>query len=423
MNYNEKLKFDVDNCVKCGTCRPVCPTFNAGLTEGAAARGKIALIDFKNIGLIDGKGVAFNKHMVDCTLCGACTEVCPHNIETPLLVMKERGDLIQGSLKGRIKGFVLSKVLGSKKLKDFLFSLLKIVRPLIFKSKDYGLESRFPIPVLNHKRLIPKLPNKDFLKTARAIDGRKSKDGVEPKRVGFFSGCGINYIVPNVGESTLNVLEDAGVEVVTPQDQLCCGMPAQAHGLRQEALDFAKENVRIFNDLKLDYIVTSCATCGHSLKNMYGELIEDTDDENLKKDFKNFSSKVRDITELLIDDLEFIQRSVGGNKSVTIHDPCHLARGQGIKSEPRELLVSGGYKIAEMENSERCCGLGGGLTFSDYDMSKTITDEKSKNIEATEAEVVATGCPGCMVQIQDGLNRNGIDKKVVHFVELLDKYR
>lgn len=418
--YNDRLQFDIDNCVKCGTCRPVCPTFNAGLTEGAAARGKIALIDFKNKDLIDGKGRAFNKHMVDCTLCGACVEVCPHNIETPLLVMKERGDLIKGSLKGRLKGYLLNNILGSKKIKDFAFTLIRLTSFIFFKTKEHGMESRFPIPVLNAKRLIPKLPKKDFLKIARTVSGRVGGDGLKPKRVGFFSGCGINYIVPNVGESTLNVLENAGVEVVTPLDQLCCGMPAQAHGLRDEALDFAKENVRIFNDLKLDYIVTSCATCGHSLKEMYGELVQDTDDESLKKDFKNFSSKVRDITEFLVDDLNFTQRTVGNNQSVTVHDPCHLARGQGIKNQPRELLKGGGFEITEMENSDRCCGLGGGLTFSDYDMSKTITDEKSRNIKATGADIVATGCPGCMVQIQDGLNRNGLNKKVVHFVELLD---
>lgn len=411
-NYLDKLKFNIDDCVKCGTCRPVCPTFNAGLTEGASARGKIALADFKEKGLVDGTSVTFKKHMIDCTLCGACEEVCPQNIKIPLIVMKQRGDILRNSFSGKIKAFLLSSVLRSKILKNISFLILKMFTPILFRKKQFGLESRFPLPVLNSKRLIPEPPKKDFLETVRTVEGRAGDKGVEnPVKVGFFSGCGINYIVPHVGESTLNVLENAGVSVVTPLNQLCCGMPAQAHGLRIEAIEFAKENVQIFNDLDLDYIVTSCATCGHSLKSMYNELIEDCGDENLINDFKKFSSKVRDITELLVDDLNFPQRGINFKESVTVHDPCHLGRGQGVTSQPRNLLAQAGYKVKEMTDSDRCCGLGGGLTFSDYDMSKIVTNEKSNNIVATGADIVATGCPGCMVQIQDGLNRNGINKQ------------
>jgi Fe-S oxidoreductase len=138
---------------------------------------------------------------------------------------------------------------------------------------------------------------------------------------------------------------------------------------------------------------------------------------------ENLSSRVKDITELLAGQFSY----KGGEKTgpdrdgvvVTYHDPCHLGRAQGIRDEPRELLERSGMTFKEMKNPCKCCGLGGGLTFTNYDLSMEIAKNKVEDIKGTGAQVVATACPGCIIQLKDGLHRFGVNAKVVHLVELL----
>ena len=215
------------------------------------------------------------------------------------------------------------------------------------------------------------------------------------------------------------MIEKAGASVIVPLDQHCCGMPALGMGDIETAKSLALKNLEAFEQYELDYITTACATCGDGLRRRFKELLGDEYPERVNA----FCSKVRDITELLVNELEFeISTSHiphPTSQLVTYHDPCHLNRGQGIKDAPRELIEISGARFKEMSHPCRCCGLGGSFNITDYDFSMEIARSKAEDIKNTGADIVATACPGCMIQIKDGLHQIGVKAKVLHVVELL----
>ncbi|MEK6560598.1 MAG: heterodisulfide reductase-related iron-sulfur binding cluster, partial [Nitrospirota bacterium] len=242
-------------------------------------------------------------------------------------------------------------------------------------------------------------------------------------KVGFFAGCLINYVMPDIGLASLKVLEKAGADVIVPHGQTCCGMPAISMGDFEDAKALALKNLEVFEAHDLDFITTSCATCTDGLKRKFRQLLEDEGPE-MKKRVDVFCGKVRDITDLLVNELKLtavmsdLKTSEGG-AVVTYHDPCHLRRGLGIKDEPRELIEIAGFRIKEMKHPCRCCGLGGSFSITNYELSTEINMLKAEDIKGTGAEIVATACPGCMVQLRDGLHKIDARVDVKHVVELL----
>jgi len=182
-------------------------------------------------------------------------------------------------------------------------------------------------------------------------------------------------------------------------------------------------NLEVFEAHDLDFITTSCATCTDGLKNKFRKLLEDEGPE-MKRRVDVFCGKVRDITDLLVNELK-LPASMSDLKVsedgavVTYHDPCHLRRGLGIKDEPRELIETAGFRIKEMKHPCRCCGLGGSFSITNYDLSSEINMLKAEDIKGTGAEIAATACPGCMVQLRDGLHKIDARVEVKHIVELL----
>ena len=227
-------------------------------------------------------------------------------------------------------------------------------------------------------------------------------------------------MLPNIGDASLKLLEKAGASVVVPLEQRCCGMPALGMGAVETAKSLALKNLEAFEQYELDYITTACATCGDGLKRRFKELLSDEYQERVEA----FSEKVRDITELLVNELNFMGAARHSPLTthysiVTYHDPCHLRRGQDIADEPRKLIEMSGAKLKEMSHPCRCCGLGGSFNITDYDFSMEINRKKAEDIKNTGAQIVATACPGCMIQIKDGLHQLGANTKVVHVIELL----
>ncbi|MFQ5901224.1 MAG: (Fe-S)-binding protein, partial [Thermodesulfobacteriota bacterium] len=185
----------------------------------------------------------------------------------------------------------------------------------------------------------------------------------------------------------------------------------------------AKRVVEVFERLNVDFITTACASCGIALKHHLTELLEDEDEETRNK-AKALGKKVRDITELLVNELGYSKtihdpRSTIHNKIVTYHDPCHLCRSQKINEEPRSLIETAGARLKEMSDPSRCCGLGGTFSLENYELSMEINREKTEAIKETGADIVVTACPGCIIHLRDGLHRAGFDTEVRHVVELL----
>jgi glycolate oxidase iron-sulfur subunit len=211
-----------------------------------------------------------------------------------------------------------------------------------------------------------------------------------------------------------------------PQQSRCCGMPQIANGKLDTARQLAAFNVRVFEQYKCDYIISDCASCSSALaaKNMEF-LFQGT---SFLKTALEFSAKVMDLTKFLADVLEMKfgfddSKQTQEPIKITYHDPCHLANAQKIKKQPRDIINSiPGVKLIEMKNANSCCGGSGTYSMTHYDLSMQILDKKMESIRDTGADIIATSCPSCTIQLKHGVKRHGLPCQVVHPVELLSRY-
>jgi len=208
---------------------------------------------------------------------------------------------------------------------------------------------------------------------------------------------------------------------LVPKEQGCCGAPVfLGAGDFDTGRKMADTNVKAFEDV--DYIISDCATCTSALKD-YAKYLADTPER--KEAYTKFAEKVKDISEFLVDILKLpasaYQPAPGvKGKKVTWHDPCHLVRHLGIKDQPRQIIKSiPGVEYVEMVNADRCCGMAGTFSIYYYDLSKKIADKKVEAIKSTEADIVASSCPGCEIQLIDSTIRQKVPVKVMHIMELL----
>lgn len=416
----ELLKHEIDKCVRCGTCRSTCPTTKVLGIETASPRGRVSLVSAFSKGEI-GLSETYLKHLRECTLCGACRTNCPNDVDTVSIFAAARAEAMEK------QGVPLAASLAFRGLKDpggVVGMGLKIasrLQGLLFKDATAGpgLVSRFSLPLVGNGRLVPPLAKTFFLDLPEVKSLSGTVEGNRP-RVAFYAGCGVNYLMPWVGTKSIELIKKAGADVEVPGGQACCGMPAYAMGDLASAREMALKNLEALESSGADFIATSCATCGHGLKAIMPELL--SGDPALKLRAEKVASRVRDISELLLNELGFRGKGSGdGPKTiVTYHDPCHLGRAQGLREEPRELIKMGrGTALKEMKNPCLCCGLGGGLMYTNYELSMEIAAKKAENIKKSGADVVATACPGCIIQLKDGLHRAGLQTEVKHVVELL----
>ncbi len=429
MKKLEEYRDDLERCVKCGTCKTGCPSYTVAQREWASARGRVSLIKAHLDGDVDFSE-KYLRQIKECTLCGACSSACPNEVPVPSIIMAARAEQVEAEGLPTGAAFVMKRILDSKRLGPLALKAASKLQGIVFKDaggmeamEQSGLVSRFQIPYMPigcKDRLVPGLAKTFFMdtrlvKNLKKEHGKGARSGV---KVAFFAGCAINYLLPRIGEASLKLLNEAGAVVIVPSAQVCCGMPALSLGDTDTAKSLALKNLEAFEAVEADFITTSCATCTRALKD--GFMAALTDDPSLTERVLSFSAKVRDITELLANEFNIIPRLKGADsKTVTYHDPCHLGRGEGgIRDEPRELIEKSGHAFREMKHPCGCCGLGGGVSFTNYDLSMEIMRSKAENIKDTGADILATACPGCMIQIKDGLNRFEVKADVKHVVEL-----
>ncbi|HXW50783.1 MAG TPA: (Fe-S)-binding protein, partial [Candidatus Acidoferrales bacterium] len=231
-------------------------------------------------------------------------------------------------------------------------------------------------------------------------------------RVGLFLGCVMRSLFSGVHRATMAVLERHGFDVVVPQGQWCCGALNVHAGERTQARIMATRNVDAFGGAQVDCIVVNSAGCGAMLKE-YRELLGDDDRT------RSFCAKVKDVNELLGETQA--QTGLGSLPGrVTYHDACHLAHGQRIRRQPRELLKRiPGLEYVELQGADECCGAAGVYSLTHPHLSAAILEKKLDAVEASRADVVATANPGCAMQLQAGLLERRSTTRVCHPVELL----
>jgi glycolate oxidase iron-sulfur subunit len=408
----EDYRTEIEQCVKCGACRAHCPVFGAERREGRVARGKVALSQAVLDGEIDFDAKVM-EDLSQCLLCGSCCAGCPNKVPTEEIVAAARRRIAEEKgLSTFGKG--VAAVIGRPKLMNALAKTGGKLSALLFKKlpENSGLRLRFPAPYLESGRTLPPFTAKPFRERCpERIAGEPGKP-----RVAFFTGCGINYMYPAVGEAFLKALKFLGVTVIIPKDQACCGLPAISAGAGKTVEALAEQNFAALTREPVDFILTACASCHSGLVKVYGEM---------RGDCAELGAKTRDILVFLLEQglaeklAELPKAAV--RKSVTYHDPCHL-RTQGITKEPRTLLKAlPQVAYVEMENAATCCGLGGTYSVYHYENSKKIGALKAQHITDSGASLVATDCPGCIMQLQDSINQAGGKQRAVHILELLNE--
>ncbi len=419
MYPSEIMLQEAEKCSRCGVCAAVCPVFRELQRETYSSRGKTEIAK----ALVAGE-LPYSSYTEDifskCLLCLTCKGACPAGVDQGKLILGIRAELAKRrglplSKKIAFKYLLKNRSLFEKALKAF--SYLQMFAP----PKGDGQLRHLPffLSAFGKGRLIPDLSKTPLRKEfPEVIPPSKAPAQM---RVGLFSGCFIDFVDPAIGRSLIRVLGRHGVEVVFPKKQTCCGIPVFMSGDLQNGLDLLKMNIEAFAPYKLDAIIVACATCGSALKESYKTLVEGESQE-WKDRVGAFSGKVLDIAEFLTQKIKLTKGEKESLQKVTYHDPCHLNRGQGVLSQPREVLKNlPGITLVEMRDAQRCCGGGGSFSFYNYDLSQQISRQKVEDIQATKASVVVTGCPGCMLQLKDQLGQKNSQVEVKHLIQLVDE--
>ncbi len=402
------------NCIRCGLCLAVCPTYRESLRETDSPRGRVALARKSLEGELELRPNLFG-HMDACLDCLSCNEICPVGIRPADLALEMRR--MQEQIHPTAwKKTVFAQFVSRPALLEGATGPLRLYEGLGIRGLIYslGLQKLMPRRLRDMEAMLPSLPRRPLRRVlpevTEAHDGSKF-------RVGFFLGCAQSLLFAEESAATVRVLARNACTVITPGGTVCCGMPALSFGRLDEVRRQARHNIQLFEQADVKFIVTDCATCGHTLKD-YGKLL--ADDPAWSERAAAFSAQVRDISEFLLSIP--LEKPLGRIEArVTYHDPCHLRRGQGIWKQPRELLkIIDGLDFVELPEAEWCCGLAGTQLITHYKTSLQVLARKTDNLASTRAGYIASGCPACQMQLNVGIRRAGLNVRVTHPVALLD---
>jgi glycolate oxidase iron-sulfur subunit len=419
MYSTEIILQEAGKCSGCGVCAAVCPVFREVQRETYSSRGKTEVAKALAAGELPYS--AYTEDLFSkCLLCLTCKGACPAGVDQGKLILGIRAEL------ARRRGLPLSKRIAFKYLlknRSLFGKSLKAISYLqmFWRPSEDGKVRHLPffLSAFGKGRLIPDLSPVPLRRQYPEVIPPSA--GPAKMRVGFFTGCFIDFVDPAIGRSLINVLGRHGVEVVFPKKQTCCGIPVFMSGDLENGLDLLKINVDAFSPFELDAIVVGCATCGTALKESYQTLSEG-ESQDLQGRVKTFRSRVMDIAEFLTEKIQLTAGEKIAVRKVTYHDPCHLNRSQNVQSQPRNVLKNlPGVNLVEMRDPGRCCGGGGSFSFYNYDLSKQIGRRKVEDIEGTGASTVVTGCPGCMLQLKDQLGQKDSPVEVKHLIQVVDE--
>jgi glycolate oxidase iron-sulfur subunit len=391
----------VAQCDRCGNCLTVCPLFGSKDVESSSARGKNAVLTaLASGGLEPTQDV---RAALDfCLLCQRCVVNCPAKVKTDEAMILARQYLADNAGGASLKYRLVGGFMGSPLMVRLGAFGLSVMRKL-------GLNNLAPFGAA------PDEYTRTHFMTAFSGPGALGS-GVAPStvavdsdsRVAYFKGCGMQILFPEAAAQSLEVL--GRITKPVTRDNVCCGLPHLAHAMEADFFKLAKENIRQFEDV--DIVVSDCASCSGTLKHLAHYFEQD---EAWRARAAAFSAKVMDLTEYLAK-AGYVPRQTN-NARITYHDPCHLVRGQGITKEPRALLAATG-EFQEMKDADVCCG-GAGSFFLDYpEISDRVIDKKRQNIEATGADIVVTGCPGCLIQLNKAAKASG-KFKALHISQVI----
>jgi len=399
-------------CVHCGLCLNQCPTYRVLRLEPESPRGRIHLIKAAADGRIE-LNERFEEHLYLCLLCRACESACPSGVQYGHIAEKAR-EIIgpPGSKLARaVLGFAFTQLLPHPGRLKCAASILRLYQRT---SLQQFIRFLLPAKLKEMDSMLPVIPRRFFeppTNTISAIGKRRAK-------VAMLNGCVMPLLFGDVNEATVRVLQRNGCEIVFPKDQICCGALNIHNGESVAANMMARRNIDAFFEAGVDVVIVNAAGCGAAMKE-YGHLLRD--DAAYAEKATRFSALVKDAGEFLAG-LGLVGELGKLEMTVTYQDPCHLAHGQRVRTQPRKLLQAiPGLKLVEMEASDRCCGSAGIYNLTHSGMSQHLLKEKMESVSATKAEAMVAPNPGCMLQLRYGAQRYGPDVRVYHLMDLLDR--
>ncbi len=405
----------MDKCVHCGFCLPACPTYTLWGQEMDSPRGRIYLMKLA----FEGKAEMNEKwvsHFDSCLGCVSCMPACPSGVDYGKLIEATRAQIERN----------YQRPAAAKLFRKFIFGAfthparMELLRLPLLAYQKSGLQA--VLRAIGVFKLLPKrLGAMDTLlpgvKPVEDVATVTPAIGEMRKRVAVLLGCVQQAFFSHVNAATVRVLAAEGCEVVAPPEQCCCGALLVHAGEEARAQELARKTIDVFEKANVDAIVINAAGCGSNMKE-YGHLLRD--DPAYAERAWRFSAQCKDVSEFLAELSPRAERKPL-NARVAFHAPCHLQHAQGVRWQPRTLLQQiPGAQLTEIPEVPICCGSAGIYNLVQPGTARELGDRKAQHIAALQADVVATGNPGCILQLQSSLARAGHPLPVVHAIQLLD---
>ena len=400
-------------CIRCGSCLNVCPVFRlvGGHVFGKIYTGGIGTIltawfdELKKSEEIQGL----------CIQCGNCKEICPGKIDIPELILEIRRRLVEKEGLPILQKAIYSVVNNRRLFHGMLRAASIAGRP--FSSGKFLRHLPLFLADLTDGRSLPAIAAEPFRDRFQ-----KTKQPKCSEKAAFYAGCLIDFAYPEMGEALVKILNRAGIEVVFPEEQTCCGAPARYSGAYEVAARNAADNINALLSEEVQYVISACPTCTVALSHEFSSTFESLGQTEWLPRAKELAGKTVDFSTLvkkLVDEGRLTLKEGQQLGRITYHDSCHLKRTLQVAAEPRQLLSRAGYELAEMFECDMCCGMGGSYSIKLPEISAPILQRKLQNIKNSGAQTVAMDCPGCVMQIRGGMDQDGAAISVRHSVELL----